>query len=121
MATDAKDPASFLPLTNLAFHVLVALAEEDRHGYGIIKDIEERSNGEISIRSGALYTVIQRLQESGLIENAPGPQDPGGDARRKYYHITPLGRETAALEATRLKQMVDVARQRRLVPRREIG
>ena len=108
---------SYLPLPNLGFNVLVALAEEDLHGYGIIKDIEERTHGTLSIRSGALYTTIQRLLETGFVEPAPSPGDPDGDARRKYYRITTLGREVAALETARLGELVDAARQRRLVPK----
>ena len=97
----------------------MALAEEDRHGYGIIKDIEERTQGTLSIRSGALYTTIQRLLETGFVEPAPGDTD--GDARRKYYRITPLGRQVATLEAARLGDLVDAARERQLVPGRETG
>ena len=68
------DPQSFIPLSNLAFHVLVALADEDRHGYAIIKDIEQRTDSGMSVRSGALYTVLQRLLEDGLIANAAVPK-----------------------------------------------
>ncbi len=116
-----SNPTSYLPLANLGFNVLVALAAEDRHGYGIIKDIEERTQGMISIRSGALYTTIQRLLETGFVEPAPTPGDSDGDARRKYYRITPLGRQVATLEAARLGELVDAARQRRLVPGEETG
>ncbi len=120
MIQEAPDPQSFLPLTNLAFHTLVALAEEDRHGYAIIKDIEDRTDRQLSARSGALYTVIQRLLEVGLVENASTPdRRAASDQRRKYYHITELGRQVAALEGARLARMVDAAQQRRLLPERE--
>ena len=116
------DPQSFLPLTNIGFHTLVALAEEDRHGYAIIKDIEDRTGGGLSVRSGALYTAIQRLLEDGMVDHAGDPAGEGGsDQRRKYYRITPLGRDVAALEGLRLAEMLDGARRRRLVPDREVG
>ncbi len=120
MIQEASDPQSFLPLTNLAFHTLVALAEEDRHGYAIIKDIEGRTDRKLSVRSGALYTAIQRLLEVGLVDNASIPdRGPPSDQRRKYYRITELGRQVAALEGARLARMVDSALQRRLLPERE--
>ena len=120
MNQEAPNPESFLPLTNLAFHTLVALAEEDRHGYAIIKDIEDRTDRQLSVRSGALYTAIQRLLEVGLVENASTPdRRAASDQRRKYYHITELGRQVAALEGARLARMVDAAQQRRLLPERE--
>ena len=116
------DPQGFIPLSNLAFQVLVALADEDRHGYAIIKDIEERTASGLSVRSGALYTVLQRLLEDGLIDNADVPEgEREGDKRRKYYRITPLGHQVASLEGMRLASMVDAAQQRRLIPEREGG
>ncbi len=120
MIQETADPQSFLPLTNLAFHTLVALAEEDRHGYAIIKDIEDRTDRQLSVRSGALYTAIPRLLEVGLVDNASIPDHgPASDQRRKYYRITELGRQVAALEGARLARMVDFALQRRLLPERE--
>ena len=118
---ETTDPQSLLPLSNLVFEVLVSLADQDRHGYGIIKDIEQRTQGALSVRSGALYTVIQRLLESGLVQTAPTPEgEDAVDARRKYYSITGLGREVAALEGARLAQMVAAARSRHLISEREI-
>lgn len=111
---------AFLPLTNIAFHVLVALAEEARHGYAIIKDIEARTDGQLSVRSGALYTVIQSMLEKGLIDHA-SPDEAVTDQRRKYYRITRLGRQVAALEGERLAQMLSFAQRRRLLSEREVG
>jgi hypothetical protein len=71
MATDHKNPLSFLPLTPFAFQVLLALADGERHGYAIIKEVEERSGGSVRLRTGTLYTLLQRLLEEGLI-NQPG-------------------------------------------------
>lgn len=98
------------PLTNLALHVLVALAPEPRHGYAVILDIEERTGGELRVRSGTLYVTLQRLVEEGLIEEAPA--EPGADARRRYYALTPAGRAAAEAEIGRLGRLVGDARRR---------
>ena len=71
-AADSVDPRSFLPLTPLAFQVLLALADGDRHGYGIIREVDERTDGLIKLRTGTLYTMLQRLLDEGLIEATPG-------------------------------------------------
>lgn len=112
-----EDPSSYLPLTALAFHILLALAEEPRHGYGIILDIEERSGGAMRIRSGTLYTAIQRLEADGLLkESEKGPAGRSSDdERRRYYRITRLGRKVARLEADRLAAMLRTAAQRRVI------
>ena len=106
------------PLSNLAFQVLLALGRGPAHGYAIIRDIEERTDGRLSVRSGTLYTMIQRLSEDGLVEDAPAPDDPAVDGRRRYYRITPLGRRAARAEAQRLSELLDVARARKLAPER---
>jgi DNA-binding PadR family transcriptional regulator len=110
------DPERHVPLTNLAFHILIALASGPRHGYGIIIDVEQRTEGGMRLRSGTLYTAIQRLQQDGLLEEADRPD--GGardDQRRRYYQLTLLGRQVARLEATRLAAMLQTARQRELI------
>src|SRR5687767_11764596 len=101
MATDHKNPLSFLPLTPFAFQVLLALADGERHGYAIIKEVEERSGGSVRLRTGTLYTLLQRLLEEQLIalpNSATGEaptDDPGpaarADSRRRYYRLTALG------------------------------
>jgi len=109
-------PADFLPLTNLAFNMLIALGNEDRHGYAIIKEIEERSEGALTVRSGTLYTALQRLQESGLVEESGDrPAPDRDDKRRRYYRITELGREVVGLEVERLGTLIDAARDKELV------
>lgn len=114
--TDAPRPADFLPLTNLAFNVLIALGNEDRHGYAIIKEIEERSEGTLTVRSGTLYTALQRLQESGLVEESGDrPAPDRDDKRRRYYRITELGRDVVGLEVERLGTLIDAARDKQLV------
>jgi DNA-binding PadR family transcriptional regulator len=116
--TADRDLEGLLPLSNLSFQVLLALGSGPSHGYAIIRDIEERTDGRVSVRSGTLYTMIQRLQEDGLLEYAAPPRDPGLDGRRKYYRITPLGRRAARAEAERLADLLDVARARKLAPER---
>ena len=102
-------PADLLPLTNLALNILVALGNDDRHGYAIIKEIEQRSEGTMTVRSGTLYTALRRLQDAGLVEesgNRPAPDR--DDQRRRYYRITELGREVVALEVGRLATLICV-------------
>lgn len=103
-----------LPLTPLSFQILVALADASRHGYGIIKEIEEAQGRAFKSSTGTLYLAIQRLVKEGLIEEEPAPP-PGGDPRRKYYRLTPRGRGTAVAEVDRLAQLLGVARKKRLV------
>jgi DNA-binding PadR family transcriptional regulator len=98
------------PLTHLALQVLVALAPGARHGYAVIRDIEERTGGELRLRSGTLYVALQRLVEEGLIEEAP--PEPGSDPRRRYYALTPEGRAAAEAEVGRLGRLVGDARRR---------
>jgi DNA-binding PadR family transcriptional regulator len=93
------------------FHILLALAEEDRHGYAIIQDVAARTNGELKLSAGTLYRSIQRMLEQGLIvetRDRPAPED--DDERRRYYRITPHGMAAAKAEARRLGQLVKMAR-----------
>jgi len=112
------DPRAFLPLTPLAFQVLLALADADRHGYAIIQEIAERTDAVITLRSGTLYALVQRLIEEGLVVESdirPDPED--DDERRRYYALTPLGRAVVAAEARRLETLVGDARRKRLLGR----
>lgn len=116
MIRDAVDPRSFLPLTPLAFQVLLALAGTDRHGYGIIREVDERTDGLIRLRTGTLYTLLQRLSEETLIEDAPAPADDSNDdARRKYYRLTALGRTVLGAEARRLESLIGEARRKQVL------
>jgi DNA-binding PadR family transcriptional regulator len=116
-ATDPVDPRSFLPLTPLAFQVLLALADTERHGYGIIREVGERTDGLIKLRTGTLYTLLQRLLDEGLISATDTPAQPEEkhDERRKYYGLTTLGREVLAAEATRLQSLVGEAQRKRVL------
>src|SRR5215212_233413 len=110
-ARDA-DPASFLPLPTLPYQVLLALAEGARHGWAIIKRLEELSGPRAAPSSGSLYLAIARLEERGLIEDAPDASGAGDAAaeRRRVYRLSPLGRRVLALETARLAELVGLAR-----------
>jgi DNA-binding PadR family transcriptional regulator len=99
------------------FHILLALAGDDRHGYAIIQDVMVRTDGELKLSAGTLYRSIQRMLEQGLIvetRDRPAPED--DDERRRYYRITPLGMAAAKEEARRLAQLVRMARARGVAP-----
>jgi len=110
-------PDSLLPLPPATFHILIAIAEEDRHGYGIIRDVEERTGGELRLSPGTLYRSIQRMLEQGLlVETSDRPAPELDDERRRYYRITAYGAEVAKAEAGRLAQLVRMARARGFAP-----
>lgn len=106
----------FLPLTGVAFEILLALAGGDRHGYAILQEVERRTEGAIKLYPGTLYRALARLVDDGLIEEVEGPRDPDDDARRRYYALTPLGHRVAAAEASRLASQVATAVERDLLP-----
>jgi DNA-binding PadR family transcriptional regulator len=113
------DPASFLPLPPATFHILLAVADEDRHGYAIIQDVAARTANELKLSAGTLYRSVQRLLEQGLIvEPRERPEPDMDDERRRYYRITGFGRKVAEAEARRLSQLVRMARQRGFAPGR---
>jgi DNA-binding PadR family transcriptional regulator len=116
MTSDAASPDDLLPLPPATFHILLALAAEDRHGYGIIQDVEHRTGGALRLSAGTLYGAIQRLLEQGLIVEQRRRPGLGGDPRRRYYRLTPLGRAVAVAETSRLAQLVRLARRSGLVP-----
>src|SRR5918912_1341336 len=106
-----RDTNSLLPLPAAAFHILLALADEDRHGYAIIQDVEARTGGQLTLSAGTLYRSIQRMLEQGLIvETQERPAPDLDDERRRYYRITPFGNAVARAEARRLTQLVRLAR-----------
>ncbi len=111
-----SEPGSFLPLTEVEFEILLALAERPLHGYGIMKEVEDRTGGRTTLHPGTLYRALDRLADSGLLDEACDPSpDEGGDERRKYYRLTPLGRRVARAEALRLQSQVGAARARDLL------
>jgi DNA-binding PadR family transcriptional regulator len=112
------DPERFIPLTPAVFEILLALADGERHGYAIMRDVGERTGGRIVLRPGTLYRAISRLLDDGLIEEMtarPSPDD--DDERRRYYALTPLGRRVASAEALRLAELVRSARAKALIDR----
>jgi DNA-binding PadR family transcriptional regulator len=110
---------ALLPLPVAAFHILMALAEDDRHGYGIIQDVAARTDGALLLSAGTLYRSIQRMLEQGLIvETHERPAPDQDDERRRYYRITRFGTTVARAEAQRLSDLVRLARASGLVPRR---
>lgn len=110
-----RDPASLLPLTPAMFHVLVALADEPRHGYAIIKDVSARTSGRVELGTGTLYGIVKRLSADGLVvESRTRPPARSDDERRRYYRLTPFGKRVVAAETARLEAMVSAARATRL-------
>jgi len=107
-----------LPLPEASFHILMALAEDDRHGYAIIQDVAARTRGRVRLSPGTLYRSIQRMLEDALIvetRERPAPED--DDERRRYYRITGLGERVVTAEARRLATMIERSVLKRLVPR----
>ncbi len=120
MVRETPDPGSRLPLPPATFHILMSLAEEDRHGYAILQDVAARTRGAVRLSAGTLYRSIQRMLEDGLIvetRKRPAPED--DDERRRYYRITPFGSAVASAEARRLQDLVRLARASGFVPRTE--
>ena len=113
--TAAQDPGSFLPLTPVVFHILLALAKEERHGYGIIKEVQESTKGAVSLQTGTLYQAIRRLLEAGLIKEVDSKVDPElDDERRRYYALSELGKRVLSEEVRRLEDMVRLAHAKRI-------
>ena len=114
-AVPTPDVTSFLPLPASAMHIIVALADGEKHGYAIMRDVALLSGGTVRMGSGTLYGSIKRMAEQGLIEEAEERPDPAlDDQRRRYYRLTELGHRVGAAEHTRLSAIVDAATVRRL-------
>ena len=108
----SSDPGDFLPLTPVALNVLLALADGERHGYGIMLEVRERTGGRVRLGPGTLYGAIKRLKEGGVIEESGERPDPGEapyDERRRYYRLTGFGGEGLAAEGERLDGLVRAA------------
>jgi DNA-binding PadR family transcriptional regulator len=112
-------PEPLLPVPSAVFHILMSLADEDRHGYAIIQDVAMRTGGELKLSAGTLYRSIQRMLEQGLIvetRERPAPEE--DDERRRYYRITPFGVAVARAEAHRLDRLIKLARASGFAPGR---
>jgi DNA-binding PadR family transcriptional regulator len=115
MPADATD---LLPLPLATFHILLAVADEDRHGYGIIQEVAARTDGAVRLSAGTLYRSIQRMVEQDLIEeSAVRPAPELDDERRRYYRITAFGRVVARAETERLQALLRIARATSVAPR----
>ena len=114
-----RSPDALLPFTTAEFEILLSLAAGDLHGYGILQDIETRTEGRLSLRPGTLYRAISRLLDHGLIAELPEGARGVSDPRRRTYHLTTEGRRLAAREAERLARQVTTARARKVLKRGE--
>jgi DNA-binding PadR family transcriptional regulator len=111
----SRTPGEFLPLTPAVLHILLALSAGEKHGYAMMREVDELSNGTVKLGPGTLYRSIKRMLDDGLIEEAGERQDPAlDDERRRYYRLSPFGAQTLALETARLERLLAVARQRRV-------
>jgi DNA-binding PadR family transcriptional regulator len=109
-------PESQAPLTAAMFHVLLSLAEGEKHGYAILKEVEEQTGGEVRLSTGTLYGIIKRLLTDGwIVESRQRPAMSEDDQRRRYYRLTVEGRRVAAAEAERMEKLVARARAKRLI------
>ena len=114
-------PESELPLAAATFHILMALADEDRHGYAIIQEVAARTKGDVRIGAGTLYRSLQRMVDQGYVSELTMRERPAADeddARRRYYRLTPFGRSVAEAETRRLGELVRLARASGFTPRK---
>jgi DNA-binding PadR family transcriptional regulator len=113
-----RDPKELLPLTPSMFEVLIALADGEKHGYAIIKEVSRRTGGHVVLSAGTLYTIIRRFAEGGVIQETEERPDPAlDDERRRYYQLTEFGRAVARAEAGRMETALRMARSKQLIPR----
>ncbi len=116
MKTTKRDPETFLPLPLSVFHILLSLSDKERHGYGIMKEVAERTNGKVQLGPGTLYGAIKRLIQDRLIEESDERPDPElDDERRRYYRLTDFGQRVTMAEAQRMADLVRLARSKSLL------
>jgi DNA-binding PadR family transcriptional regulator len=116
MRSQHRTPETFLPLRPVEFEILLVLAGGDHHGYAIIQQTEERTEGRLRLETGTLYRALRRLTSERLVmQSSKRPAPDLDDERRRYFSITPLGRKVAAAEARRMASLVDAARARSLI------
>jgi DNA-binding PadR family transcriptional regulator len=112
------DDRTTTPLSAQVFHILLSLADDDLHGYAIIQDVAERTEGEVKLTASTLYAAVKRLLDAGWIEELRQRPRGDDDPRRRYYHLTALGRQAARAEALRLERLAAMARAKHLIPAR---
>jgi DNA-binding PadR family transcriptional regulator len=114
--TKKRETESFLPLTPAMFHILLALADGEKHGYAVLKEVARRTGNQVRLSAGTLYGNLARLESTGLIaESDWRPEVVLDDERRRYYRLTEFGREVAVAEAERMEQALVQARAKKLL------
>jgi DNA-binding PadR family transcriptional regulator len=122
MTSSAPSVDEFLPLTSTVFHILLSLADQERHGYGIMQEVEAMTRGQIRMGPGTLYGAIKRMLSANLIVESDERPNPGyDDERRRYYRLTALGQRVLGAEAQRLSHLVNVAQRKRIAGSQEMG
>lgn len=117
-ARERRSPESLLPLTPAHYHFLLALADGEKHGYAILKEVGRRTGGRVRLSAGTLYGIVKRSLDEGLIAESDARPDPAlDDERRRYYRLTDFGRGVARAHAERLEDEVRMARDKKLLPR----
>ncbi|MGV3707341.1 MAG: PadR family transcriptional regulator [Gemmatimonas sp.] len=110
-----KSPESLLPLTPAVLHILLVLADGERHGYAIAQEVEAMSEGQVRMGPGTLYGSILRMTDAALIEETTTRRQADGEERRRFYQITPFGKQVLTLELQRLSAVMNVARRKQLL------
>jgi DNA-binding PadR family transcriptional regulator len=119
--TEMRDPSALLPLTPGMFQVLIALADGEKHGYAVIKEVARRTEGQITLSPATLYTIIRRFVQEGVIAETVERPDPAlDDERRRYYRLTEFGRRVAKAEAIRMETALGMARAKKLIPKERL-
>lgn len=121
MTSRPVDPQPHLPLKPALFWILLVLVDGPAHGYGILKEIEARSGGNVRLEPGNLYRYLRKLLDTELITEVDDVDDDSSDERRRYYRVTALGREVARAEAERMRSLVRAATDRRLIAPDGVG
>jgi DNA-binding PadR family transcriptional regulator len=120
--TQKKETKSFLPLTPAMFHILLALADGEKHGYAVLKEVARRTDNKVRLSAGTLYGNLARLENGGLIaESGRRPEVVLDDERRRYYRLTEFGREVAVADATRMEEALLQARAKKLLRKPQLA
>ncbi len=118
MTKSKRSPDTLLPLTPAMFEVLIALADGEKHGYAIIKEVARRTAGEVSLSAGTLYAIVRRFEQEGVVQESDERPDPAlDDERRRYYRLTAFGRQVAQAEAMRMETALKMAHAKNLIAR----